>query len=231
MDLKQAGDAHTSRQFGNKTLARGLEALVAVTESPDGLTVLELADLLGVHRSVAYRTLQTLVDFGLASVSGGVYRGGHRLAALAAAYLPVLRDLALPVMREVAQHSRLTIALFVLENDVPVAVQEVEPNVAGYHFTFRRGGGTPMDRGAAAYALLALGVPQPNELGQVTRARASGFAFSEGEVEPGAFAVAAPIWKSSPPACLLALAQTREGVAAFAGDLVAAAHRISEGLR
>src|SRR5688572_14788960 len=90
-------------QVGSQTLARGLRALLAVVESPDGVTVQKLAGDLGVHRSIAYRLLQTLADFGFVTHSAdGSYRPGPRLATLADAYLPTLRQLALPVMRRVA---------------------------------------------------------------------------------------------------------------------------------
>jgi DNA-binding IclR family transcriptional regulator len=70
-------------QVSSQTLARGLRALLAVVESADGLTVRELAVDLEVHRTIAYRILQTLAAFGFVTGgSDGIYRPGARLATL-----------------------------------------------------------------------------------------------------------------------------------------------------
>jgi DNA-binding IclR family transcriptional regulator len=54
-----------------------------VVESTDGITVRELATDLQVHRTIAYRILQTLAAFGFVTGgSDGVYRPGARLATL-----------------------------------------------------------------------------------------------------------------------------------------------------
>src|SRR5579871_6798299 len=113
---------------GNQTLARGLRVLLAIADSKRGLTVQQVAEMLGVHRSIAYRLLQTLVDFGLvARGSDGAYVPGARLATLAEAYLPTLRDVSAPVMRSLADRLQSTIALFVEQRDEAVAIAMVEP--------------------------------------------------------------------------------------------------------
>lgn len=222
----------TSRQFGNQTLARGLQALVAVVNAPGGMTVQEMAAALGVHRSIAYRTLQTLVDHGFLSHRGdGVYLGGPRLASLSSAYLPRLRTFALPVMRDLADAVGASITLFVIEGGSAVAIEMAEPTTAVHHISFRKGMVTPLDRGAAAYALLAGGPPQPDEPDEVTRARERGYALSAGEVEDGAYAVAVHIPGTSPSACLNLIThlshkaetsapQLKEAAAAIAARLV-----------
>lgn len=218
----------TSRQVGNATLARGLTALLAVAESPSGLTVQEVAKQLEVHRSIAYRTLQTLVDFGMASHNGqGVYRGGHRLAGLSSSYLPQLRELALPHMQQIADRARSAVILFVLENGMAIAVEEVRPTTATHMFTFRKGGRTLLDRGAAAYALLSLNPPQPDDAKEVRHARELGYSRSAGEVEPGAYGAAVPIVGVQPRACLMVMTHVSERVDLVVDDLLNAAREIS----
>src|SRR5437870_9942957 len=103
---------------GNQTLARGLRVLLAIADSKQGLSVQQVGEMLGVHRSIAYRLLQTLVDFGLvARSSDGPYIPGARLATLAEAYLPTLRDVTGPVMRSLADRLQSTISLFVEQDD------------------------------------------------------------------------------------------------------------------
>ena len=75
--VQESGDAQewsaiapAKARDGNQTLARGLRVLLAVADSKDGLTVQQVGEVLGVHRSIAYRLLQTLADFGLAARRG-----------------------------------------------------------------------------------------------------------------------------------------------------------------
>jgi len=190
---------------GNQTLARGLRVLLAVADSKEGMSVQQVGDFLGVHRSIAYRLLQTLVDFGLAARSSdGLYIPGARLATLSEAYLPKLRDVAAPVMRSLADRLQSTVSLFVEQGDEAVMVSMVEPTTAAHHLAFRPGMRTPLDRGAAGYAILADGPPMPGEPEAVTQARRVGYAISHAEIEAGQYAVAAsiPMEESATRACI-----------------------------
>ena len=191
-------------QSGTQTLARGLNALLAVVESSTGLTVQELARVLDVHRSIAYRILQTLADYGFVHAGrDGRYHAGARLAALSHSYLPGLRASAQPVMQELADRMGASVALFVNEGEAAVAIQMAVPMTVGHHIAFRQGERAPLDRGAAAYALrAALPPPAPGDPEPVLRVRELGYAYSHDEVEAGAHAIAAPIRGVHPHACL-----------------------------
>jgi len=211
--------ASAKSRDGNQTLARGLRALLALADSKEGLSVHEVSEMLGVHRSIAYRLLQTLVDFGLAARnSDGIYLPGARLATLAEAYLPNLRDVAGPVMRELADRLQTTVSLFVEQSESAVAISMVEPTTAAHHLAFRPGMRTPLTLGAAGYAILAAGPPMAREPVEVTRARERGYARSHAEIEAGQYAVAAwiPIKGAGTRACLN-LITYREDVADTAG--------------
>jgi len=204
---------------GNQTLARGLRVLLAVADAKDGLTVQQVSVLLGVHRSIAYRVLQTLADFGLAVRRGdGAYIPGARLATLAEAYLPRLRHAAGPVMRALADRLETTVSLFVEQSDTAVAIAMVEPTNAAHHLAFRPGMRTPLTRGAAGYAILAAGPSAPGEPAAVALARERGYATSHAEIEAGQYAVAAwiPMRDTVARACLN-LITYREDIAAGAG--------------
>ncbi|WP_148262377.1 IclR family transcriptional regulator [Hoyosella subflava] len=199
------------RQGGSQTLARGLSALMAVVESADGMTVQDIAKLLDVHRSIAYRVVQTLVEFDLVTQSPDkVYRPGARLAALSESYLPTLRAIAIPAMRELAERVGCTVSLFVAEGDSAVSIAMAEPTTATHHIRFRSGMRTPLDRGAAGYALLAQSPFRDGEPSQVTKARVDGYATSHGEVEEGAHAVAAGFSVPNVRACLNVMTYVEE---------------------
>jgi DNA-binding IclR family transcriptional regulator len=218
---------------GNQTLARGLRVLLAIADSHHGLTVQQVGELLGVHRSIAYRLLQTLADFGLVTRGpDGAYTPGARLATLAEAYLPTLREVARPVMRELADRLQSTISLFVEQGDEVVAIAMVEPTTAAHHLAFKPGMRTPITRGAAGYAILASGQAVPGEPAAVVTARERGFARSHAEIEAGAYGVAAGIPVTAGARACLNLITFREEVADGAGpDMRRAADEVGRLLR
>jgi DNA-binding IclR family transcriptional regulator len=215
----------TKSREGNQTLARGLRVMLAIADSRQGLTVQQVAELLGVHRSIAYRLLQTLADFGLAARSSeGAYIPGARLATLSEAYLPTLRDAADPEMRSLANQLQSTIALFVEEGGEAVAVAMVYPTTVPHHLAFRPGMRTPLTLGAAGRAILASGPPLPGEPEEVTITRERGYARSHAEIEEGQYAVAAwiPMRATATRACLN-LITYRKDTADAAGPVMRAA--------
>lgn len=219
---------------GNQTLARGLRVFLAIADSERGLSVQQVSEMLGVHRSIAYRLLQTLVEHGLVARSrDGVYLAGDRLAELSKAYLPVLRSVAAPVMRQLADQLQSTVSLFVEQDGEAVAITMVEPTTATHHIAFRPGMRTSLDRGAAAYALRAAEPPVDDEPEAVATARQAGFAFSFSEVEQGAYAVASaiPTGEGGPRACLNLITYRRDVAESAGVDLRRAAAKVGRGLR
>lgn len=234
MTFVQELSATVSARDGNQTFARGLRVLLAIADSERGMTVQNVAELLGVHRSIAYRLLQTLADFGLAARSrDGVYFAGARLATLAQAYLPGLRDVAGPVMRSLADRFQSTMSLFVQEGSEAVAIAMVEPTTAWHHIAFRPGMRTPLTRGSAAYAILACGPVMPGEPAEVGVARERGYARSHGEIEAGAFGVAAgiPMGDISTRACLNLITSSADIADASGPDVRRAADEVGRLLR
>lgn len=219
---------------GNQTLARGLRVLLAIVDTRDGMTVAQIAQYLDVHRSIAYRVVQTLADFGLVfRGQDGAYLPGPRLASLAEAYLPAVREVTNPVMRVLADRLQSTISLFVEQSGEAVAISMIEPTTAPHHLMFRPGMRTPLDRGAAGYALLAAGPPMPDEPEQVTTARERGYARSHAEVEEGQYAVAAWIpMGAAPTRACLNLITYRQDIADMAGpEMRRAADKVARLMR
>lgn len=233
--MTNAADASPprGRQVGTQTLARGLRALELVAHAPEGTAIQEVATQLGVHRTVAYRLLSTLEDFRLVTRGNdGRFRSGAGLAALAQGGFASLRDVAAPYLRTLAEELESTVSLLVAEGDEAIALAVVEPPNARYHLAFREGSRHPLDRGSAGVALRAALAPRAGESAEVTAARREGHASTHGQVEPGAYGVAAhlPPRPGLPPACLNVITY-REDVAARAVDpLLAAVRRIDAAL-
>jgi DNA-binding IclR family transcriptional regulator len=203
----------TELPAGSQTLARGLSALELISESPTGLTIQEVAEQLGVHRTVASRLLATLVRFRLIARHDGRFRPAAGLAVLGASFDNNLRDLSMPILRRLADDTRATASLLVAEGGDQVAVAVVVPLGVAYHLSFREGSRYPLTRGAAGLALLASGPPEPGERELVTQARADGWVMTHGEVEANAYAIAVPVRRSAPhPATCINLISHRSDI-------------------
>lgn len=190
---------------GAQTLARGLSALEMVATAENGMTVQEVAERLGVHRTIASRMLGALAARRLiARDAGGRYRVGSGLIALARLYEPTLKAAAASVLRHLADKVGATALVMVHDGDSAVAVAAVEPVGMVAHLVYRPGHRSPLDRGAAAYALRSQLPPEPDEPAGVGKARRDKYAMTHGEVTSGVYGVSAPITRSpgERPACV-----------------------------
>ena len=179
---------------GAQTLARGLSALKAVVAAADGLSAQDVGDLLGVHRTIAYRLLTTLVDAGLVSRGqDGKFRGAVGLLQLTAGAYHTLRAAAVPILRRLANEVGSTVSLLVVENGEAVALAVIESETSRYRIVFAEGSTHPLDRGAAGHALSSILPATPQDGDRLRKARADGYATSFAEVEPGAYGLAVPI--------------------------------------
>jgi len=171
----------------SQTLDRGLTVLELLSESPDGLTVTEIAHRLGVSRTVVYRLVVTLEQHALLRRGGdGRCRLGMAVLALARQVQPVLREAAVPALRRLADSTGATSYLSVVDGHDTLAVAVIEPSRSDFHVAYRVGARHPLDRGASGKAVLA------------ARARGGrpfdpGWVVSTGELQPGAFGVASPL--------------------------------------
>lgn len=194
-----------SRTSGSQTLARGLEILRAVAAAPDGMSVTEVAEAAGVHRTIAYRALNTLADTHLLHRGpDGRYRGAAGLLALAPAAYSSLAAAARPQLRDLADRLSAAVSLIVRQGEEAVALAVLAPANGIYHVSFSEGSVHPLNRGAAGLALLAACPEQPGEPKAVAAVRSEGFARTFGEVEPNMHGLAVPLDATATgvPACL-----------------------------
>jgi DNA-binding IclR family transcriptional regulator len=171
----------------SQTLDRGLRMLRLLAESPGGLSVSALAGELGVNRTVVYRLLATLEQHGLVRRDGdGRVRLGLGVLQLAGRVLPMLREVALPVLRRLAEDVGATAHITIVDAGQALAVAVVEPSWTDYHVAYRVGSRHDLRRGAAGRAILLGRESDPD-------ASEPGYAVSEGELQAGAHGVAAPV--------------------------------------
>lgn len=227
------------RPDGAQTLERGLRVLRMLGEAPHGLTAGDVAAALGVHRSIAYRLLVSLVRQGFAArderdgqgrPGSDRYRLGVQFFTLAELARPSLLDVAQPVLARLAAELNATACLVVAENDAAVAVAVVVPPSSGPQFAYRLGSRDPLDRGAAGIALLAGGPAHPGEPSRVATARTAGFVVTYAEIVPGAYGIAAPVRtvRDEQRAAVNVITNRPETADQAVPAVVAAAARISE---
>jgi DNA-binding IclR family transcriptional regulator len=167
----------------SQTLDRGLQVLRVLAELPAGLTVTELAAHLGVNRTVVYRLVATLEQHALVRRDhAGRLHVGLGILHLASAVQPVLRDLAAPVLRKLAEDLGCTAHLTVADGDEALALAVVEPSWTDFHVAYRVGARHDLRQGAAGKAIL---------LGR--EARRDAWVVTTGELQSGARGLAAPV--------------------------------------
>lgn len=165
-----------------QTLDRGLRLLHLVADAPGGLTITEAANRLGIGRAAVYRLVGALTGHGmLRRDDGGRLRLGAGLLHLARRAQPLLAEGALPALRRLAEQAGATAHLTVVEADEGVALAVVEPSWTAFHVAYRTGARHPLGRGAAGRAILA------------GRQGVAGPVSTVGELQPGAYGVAAPV--------------------------------------
>lgn len=215
---------------GSQTLARGLNALQLVASSPTGLTVAQVADDIGVHRTIAYRLLSTLAQYRfVAKGEDGRYRSAAALAVLGASFDNNVRQLCVPTLRSLADELGTTVSLLVAEGDQQVAIAVMVPTNVFYQLSFHEGSRYPLDRGAAGIALLASMPPRPQERDLVREARQQGWVITHGEIEPNTFGLAVPVRRRqpSPPTCINLISHREDVVIDGRDAVIKAANELS----
>ncbi|MCP9273215.1 IclR family transcriptional regulator [Mycolicibacterium arenosum] len=215
---------------GSQTLARGLSALQTVAGSPAGVTAQQVADHVGVHRTIAYRLLSTLAQ-GRYIVKGedGKYRPAAALAVLGASFDNNLRALAVPTLRTLADDLGATVSMLVAEGDQQVAVAVIVPTLVFYQLSFHEGSRYPLERGAAGIALLASMPPRPGERDLVPLTREQGWVITHGEIEPDTYGLAVPVRRSppSPPTCINLISHRQDVLLSGRDAVIGAAQKLS----
>lgn len=192
---------NTSPQH-SQTLSRGLRSLEILADAPHALSIADLAEELGVHRSIAYRIVRTLEDHSLVVRDpAGKIMSGPGLASLARGVSRDLQTAALPELTLLANELGMTAFIAVWDRHDCVTLVTVEPRHSRAAVAQRPGTRHAFSAGAPGIAIqsavgedewerLAPGQPYRRES---TEARSAGFAVSHDEVIAGLSSVAAPI--------------------------------------
>ena len=181
---------------GSQTLARGLRAVMLIGEAETPPTVAELAAELGIHRSMAYRLVATLEQFGFVErTSAGRLELGLRIAGLARTVAGDLQSVAGPHLQSIADELQFTAFIVVYDGEAAVTLQNALPRESIATVAQRPGSRHEIDRGAPGRVIRSQ--LHPDEYPPQS------FEYSEDEVIPGLSSYAVPLAvPSSRPAAL-----------------------------
>jgi DNA-binding IclR family transcriptional regulator len=183
---KETSMATERVETGSQTLARGLSALAMIGESERPLTVGELAERLGVHRSMAYRLVKTLESHGFVErLASGDLTIGARLVAVARGASRDLQSAASPELGAVADDLDMTAFLVTFDGEAAVTLTSAEPRRADSTVAQRPGSRHSIDAGAPGRVIRSQLDPA-----QFPPAR---FEHSHDEVFAGLSSVAVPL--------------------------------------
>ncbi|MDQ6752166.1 MAG: helix-turn-helix domain-containing protein [Actinomycetota bacterium] len=242
MSTEAVGSRPGKAPAHSQTLSRGIRALEILAEAQSPMTIAELSQALGVHRSIAYRILRTLEDHALLMRDdAGRVQAGPGLAALARGVSRDLQTAALPELTELANELAMTAFIAVWDHRDSVTLLAVEPRHSGATLAQRPGTRHSFSSGAPgiaiqsaisedAWARLAPGLPYRPE---ARAARTAGFATSHDEVLPGVSAIAAPVHipGGMPAAICVVFLGPSTDPAAIGSRLTTSAHTIEAQLQ
>lgn len=200
---------------------RGLDLLFLFRPDQSVWTVPEMALSLGMPASTLYRYVRSLKERGLLEEdrqSPGGYRLGPRVLELAQVYSQTtdLGRVSRPVMRELADLTGESVMLMLARDLHGYCIEAVESR-RSLRLSFEIGHPLPLHAGASMKILLAYldeatfravvqagltrytqaTITDPERLrAHMTEIRRQGWAFSDGEVDEWARAVAAPVRNS-----------------------------------
>ena len=206
----------------SQTLDRGLQVLRVLAGSTEGLTITELSGRLQVNRTVVHRLVSTLEQHGLVRRDArSRLFVGLGVLHLASAVQPLLRDLAMPVLRSLAESIGSTAHLTVADGDEALALAVVEPTWTDFHVSYRVGARHPLSQGAAGKAIALLEGVEP------------AYAVTSGELQSGARGLAAPVRGVDGLRASVGIVTLADEIdeSIVAPQVIAAAHEVAERLR
>lgn len=220
--------APSTQSARSQTLDRGIWLLELLATCSRPMTIAQLVEATGLHRSIVYRLLRTLEDRRLVSRDlGDTYRLGYGLVALTSGLVHDMSAVATHDLQELADQTDLAAFIVVREGDEAMTLLVVEPTSPGSMFSLKIGYRHPVSKGAPGVALLAFNQPSADDPEGVRHVREHGFSTSTGEVMDGVHSVAAPLRGYRCPAAVAVTYMGERDIEQLAPLVIDTAERIS----
>lgn len=197
------------------------------------MSVRDLSEALGIHRSVIYRLARTLQKHRLLTVGDdGRYSLGLGLLTLAHNVQYALRSEVAPILVELSSKTGATAIMLAAEHGESVCIASAEPPNAILRVRYREGSRHPIGVGAGGLAILAANAPTVGERPEIAAARERGYAMTVGDIEAGTTAIAFAVPVATGPATRSISALIPTGLigdpGALAAEVIRAAKSVGE---
>jgi DNA-binding IclR family transcriptional regulator len=174
------------RENGSQTLSRGLRVLEIIGDSEKSLSVAELSQLLGIHRSMVYRIVKTLELHGfIERLGSGRLELGSRIATLSRSVARNLQSVVTPELHLLAEKLDMTAFLVINDGESAVTLLSAEPQGAETTVRKKPGSRHSIDKGAPGHVIRSQIFPE-----EFPPLR---FEYSQDEVLAGLASIAVPL--------------------------------------
>lgn len=116
---------------GVKSVNRALELVEILCKADGGISLNELSEKAGLHKTTVHRLLQSLLEYGYANQDSGTrkYKAGLKIFELSHQLIDKmeLRDQARPELKELNRETNETVHLAVLDKGEVVYIDKIEP--------------------------------------------------------------------------------------------------------
>lgn len=177
-----------------QTLERGLLALEIIGQHHAQLTVAQLAEKLGINRTIAYRITRTLSAMGYIRTNEHLQLEiSSKIIDLYNCYERNIPSAAQQVLNELSLKIKSNASLVIAEGVDCVVVKTSTMHNSHLQVNYQLGSRIPIGVAASGIAIAISYPSQPNESEEVKQARNLGYAYSEGQLQTGAIGLFMPI--------------------------------------
>lgn len=177
-----------------QTLERGMHALECIARKHGQMTVAQLADHLGINRTIAYRITRTLSHLGYIRTNENLQLElSSKIIDLYNCYEMNIPPIAQQVLNELSLQTQSSASLVIAEGLDCVVVKTSAKHSSNLQTNYQLGSRIPLGMAASGIAIAITYSSQPDESDEIKLARSQGYAYSEGKLQAGAIGLFMPI--------------------------------------
>lgn len=177
-----------------QTLERGIHALECIARKQGQMTVAQLADHLGINRTIAYRITRTLSHLGYIRTNENLQLElSSKIIDLYNCYEMNIPPIAQQVLNELSLQTQSSASLVIAEGLDCVVVKTSAKHSSNLQTNYQLGSRIPLGMAASGIAIAITYSSQPDESDEIKLARSQGYAYSEGKLQAGAIGLFMPI--------------------------------------
>lgn len=177
-----------------QTLERGMHALECIARKQGQMTVAQLADHLGINRTIAYRITRTLSHLGYIRTNENLQLElSSKIIDLYNCYEMNIPPIAQQVLNELSLQTQSSASLVIAEGLDCVVVKTSAKHSSNLQTNYQLGSRIPLGMAASGIAIAITYSSQPDESDEIKLARSQGYAYSEGKLQAGAIGLFMPI--------------------------------------